>query len=151
MQTEYPGNLDDNGTGAFLMLLRAATTCKYIIMNLDELSNMCVMWRDKKLLKEYLLDENIPNHQKDEKLRKINQSRKAVLENIYTDTTIFGMRKNANSPIVITDGIHRAIGVQRAVTEQPAVKEKICLRLLLFEGEGIASLDDYNQSINLSA
>jgi hypothetical protein len=87
---------------------------------------------------------------KKKKLRKINQSKQAVLENTFTDTTIFGMRKDETSPIVITDGIHRAIGIQKALNEDTSIKSKIYLRLLLFEGNRISELADYNLSIGLS-
>jgi len=140
-------SLDNNATGALLMMISTASNFIYTIIDLNNLGSMRVMWRDRKTLTDYLKDENIPNHNKEEKLKRINQSKKIALMNLFTDTTIFGMRKDINSPIVISDGIHRAIGILRAFVEKPSIKEKICLRLLLFEGEGISKLDDYKYSI----
>ena len=140
-------SLDENATGALLMMIDAASNFTYTIVDLNNLGSMRVIWRDRKTLTDYLKDENIPNHNKEEKLKKINQSKKVALMNLFTDTTIFGMRKDINSPIVISDGIHRGIGILRAFVEKPSIKEKIYLRLLLFEGEGISKLDDYKYSI----
>jgi hypothetical protein len=148
METKLSGKLDSNADGALRMMISKAKNFHYFILDLSQLGDMCVIWRDRKKITDYLKDENIPDHQKVEKLKKINQSKNMVLKNIFTDTTIFGMRKDTNSPIVISDGIHRAIGIQRAIVEQPSVKEKICLRLLLFEGPDVAELEDYKQSIN---
>lgn len=141
------GKLDQNGTGAFFMMISQLIGVSYLVVDLNTLGNMHVVWQNKKTLSELSKDENIPNYEKVDKLRKINHFKKAVLENFYTDTTIFGMRKDDNSPVVISDGIHRAIGIQRAFMENPTIKEKITLRILLFEGNGIGKLEDYYKSI----
>jgi hypothetical protein len=148
MPSVIPGTMDNNATGAFYMMINACKMCQYIVVDLDELQHMYIMWRQGKTVLEYTTEQNIPeDDSKPEKIRKINQSKKAALENLFTDTTIFGMRKDENSPIVITDGIHRAIGIQKAINEDSTVKRKICLRLLLCDGEKIAELDDYRLSI----
>src|SRR3989344_7710752 len=103
-------NFDANATGLLGNAFSKHTTCGYYTVELELIKDMFVNWRNKKTLNEMLEDGNIPDHEKTEKLRKINLVKKAVLENIYTDTTIFGMRKDTNTPIVIIDGIHRAIG-----------------------------------------
>ncbi|QQG40519.1 MAG: hypothetical protein HYV37_03040 [Candidatus Levyibacteriota bacterium] len=141
------GKLDQNATRAFSMMLSNSDQVSYFIIDLDILGAMYVMWQNRKTLTELSQDKNIPNYEKEDKLRKINHFKKVVLGNLYTDTTIFGMRKDDNSPIVISDGIHRAIGIQRAFMENPTIKEKMTLKILLFEGNGLGKLEDYYKSI----
>lgn len=140
------GEIDQNATGALVQMISAAQNFVYLILTPNELGNMYVIWRDKKKIAEYLKDKNIPSHNKLEKIRKINQSKTAVLKNLFTDTTLFGMRPDDNRPIVISDGIHRAIGVYRALKIDPSIERKLCIRLLLFEGSEIANLEDYRLS-----
>lgn len=142
--------LDTNATGALHMMLSSNTLSKiscYEKFDLEKLGELYVMWRNRKNVNELSVDENIPDHNKKEKLDKISFFKNAVLNNFYTDTTLLAMRKDSNSPIVITDGIHRALGINRAIIEKPDLIKKINLRLILFEGEGIQNLEDYTLSI----
>ncbi len=143
--------IDNNATGALYLMAGAGAMPVYGIVNLDNLGAIYVMWQTGKNIKDFLKDENIPDHHKDEKIKKINLCKKTILENYYTDTTVFGMRKNDASPIVITDGIHRAIGIYRAMVESPLVKSKVMLRMLLFTGEEVGGLEDYKKSIESNA
>lgn len=141
---------DNNATGAFLMMASTGAMATYNDINLNDLDKMFVMWQTGGSLATFLNDKNIPDHGKEEKLKKIDFCKKMILKNYFTVTTIFGMRKNETSPIVITDGIHRAIGIYRAIMEDPLVIEKITLKILLFTGEKIAELPDYIKSIESS-
>ncbi len=70
-----------------------------------------------------------------------------MLNNRFTDTTLIGMRKNKIFPIVIGDGIHRAVGIYKAYLRNNNIQDKLNLRLLIFEGEPISQFDDYKLSI----
>lgn len=142
------GILDKNATGALIMMIQKCTNFEYLIVNLSLLGDMYVMWRNKKTVLELVNDENIPKDKMGKKIHRIEFFKNVVLKNTHTDTTIFGMRKDQFSPIVIADGIHRSIGIQRALQVDPNIKEKITLRILLFEGVSIYSLDDYRLSIS---
>ena len=141
--------LDQNATGALHMMLNSmCSSITYLEkFDLEHLGKLYVIWRNRKTVNVLSNDENIPDYNKQEKLIKINFFKDATLNNIHTDTTIFAMRKDENSPIVITDGIHRAIGINKAIRESPKIIQKINLRILLFEGNGIQNLDDYVLSI----
>jgi hypothetical protein len=140
--------IDQTATNVLHRTMSSVNNFYYLArFNVDYLKNMYVMWQNKKSVLDLADDNQLPDHNKAQKLKMINYFKNAVLKNIYTDTTIFGMRKDENSPIVITDGIHRAIGIQKALLEDPSVRDKINLRILLFEGKDIASIPDYRLSI----
>ena len=138
---------DVNATRALEMALSKSTTIQYLkSVGIKHLGEMFVMWRNKKSIHELSEDKNIPNHNKKAKLEKIEFFKRKILENSFTDTTLFGMRKNKDSPIVIIDGIHRAIGIYKAYLNDKQIEKKVCLRILLCDGENIAELDDYKLS-----
>jgi len=143
------GNLDVNATAFIIRAINKSSTCLYIDLSLDKLGEMFVQWRNKKTVSEMALDVNIPDHQKVDKLEKINRVKESISGSIFTNTTIIGMRKDQDSPIVIFDGIHRSIGIYRAVSNDQELNDKICLKLLLFEGEKIGTIPDYTESITL--
>lgn len=142
--------LDENATGALRMIASNATKASYFSnVNLERLKEMYVIWRNRKSVLELSSDENIPEDNKEDKLKKINFFKHAVTNNSYTDTTLLTMRKDETSPIVITDGIHRSIGIIKALIKNPNIKKKVNLRIVLFEGGKIAELEDYKLSIPL--
>lgn len=140
--------IDTNATG-FINIVLGRGNCVYFNnLTMDELGQCFVMWRNKVTVKDMASDKSkIPDHNKSDKLKYIAFSEKNVLENNFTDTTLIGMRKNEASPIVIGDGIHRAIGIYKAYLSDNSIQDKLNLRLLLFEGESISKLDDYVLSI----
>ena len=140
--------LDNNGTGALNMALFARPSLGYFVIDPTELKDCFVIWRNKKTIHEMATnDENIPKHNQEEKIDKIKLVEKSVRKNEFTDTTLFGMRKDRNSPLVITDGIHRAIGIYKVLLKNPKLKEKMMIRLLLVEGDHIENIDDYRLSV----
>lgn len=117
-------------------------------MDLEDLGTHYVIWRNRKSIKDLAInDNNIPKDKRKEKLEKIYHFKEAVQGNKYTDTTLFGMRPSLESPIVIGDGVHRAIGIYKAYLQDDSLKTKVNLRLLLCEGKFISSIPDYVLSI----
>ncbi len=140
--------IENIATNVLIRSIAYHTNLYYLVnFDLDNLQYMFVMWQNRKSIMDLTNNSNIPNHNKEDKIRKIEYFKNAVLQNRYTDTTLFAMRIDKDSPIVITDGIHRAISIQRALVEDPSIKEKINLRILLFEGKRFEELDDYRLSI----
>ncbi len=115
----------------------------YFFKNPIELGELYVMWRNGKKIKELANDDKFLG----EHLDKVNLVYEAVKNNQFTDTTLFGMRSSENSPIVITDGIHRAIGIYKALEENAKLRDLIWLRLLLFTDKKISLSDDYKLGI----
>ncbi len=148
--------IDSNATGFLKMVLETKVTVTYYCeVDIKELGKHYVMWRNRKNVEELAKDDdNIPYQSeldKKNKLKKINYFKKMALKNKHTDTTLFGMRPNQESSIVIGDGVHRAIGIFKAYLKKKPIKNSINIRLLLIEGEHIALLDDYKLSINKSS
>ena len=134
------------------MTLGEANITYHEVKDITNLGKYYVMWRSRKNIEEMASDDsNIPENEPKKKLRKINFFMEAVLENTHTDTTIIGMRPNQNSPIVVGDGIHRAIGIFKAYLKENSIKKRVTLRLLLIEGQHITYLEDYKLSINRSS
>lgn len=134
------------------MTLGKANITYHEVNDIVNLGKYYVMWRNRKNIEEMASDDsNIPKHELKKKIGKINFFMETVLENIYTDTTIIGMRPDQNSPIVVGDGIHRAIGIFKAYLKENSIKNRVTLRLLLIEGQHIAYLEDYKLSINNSS
>lgn len=149
-QKVFKLKLDPNATGALNNLMfKKTNSCSYFIFeDIDEIKKLNVMWRNGQTVEELSDNETLlKQHEGTEKLMKVEMVATSVKKNIYTDTTVFGIRKNNTSPIVITDGIHRVIGIFKAISKDPSIKNKICLRILLCESPNFNQLEDYNMSI----
>lgn len=149
-QKTFKLKLDTNANGALNNLMfKNANSCSYFIFeNVNEIKELNVMWRNGQTVEELSNNETLLKQYKGkEKLTKIEMVAKAIEKNIYTDTTVFGIRKDNTSPIVITDGIHRVIGIFKAISKDPSIKNKICLRVLLCESPDFEQLEDYHMSI----
>jgi hypothetical protein len=139
--------IDLNATNALKLVLRHATDIQYVTYSVDEISDFFVMWRNKKKISELVDESNIPEYEKQDKVKSIDFFKDAFINNSHTVTTLFAMTTNMNAPIVVTDGIHRAIGAYKAFNEEPKIISTLELKVLLLIGEDIASLDDYRLSI----
>ena len=141
-----------NATGLLHQMLQAIGTSInseliYAELEFSELAEMYVVWHNKKTIKEMIHDKNIPEHNKSDKLKKIEYSKIAATENVYTNTSLFAMAPTKESPLVIIDGIHRAIGLYRAFNENPKIQNKTSIMCLLGYGSVISNIDDYIKSI----
>lgn len=138
--------LDQNANSLILAAMHRSDNFTYNTIAPEDLGDFYPVWQERHSIATMVADENfIPSHEKEKKLEKINYFYNAVLANKHTDTTLFGMRKDSNSPIVIIDGNHRAIGIYKAWQKKTNIP--ITLRLFLIEGSQISELEDYNKSI----
>lgn len=112
--------------------------------NLNLLGSMFIPW-GKVTVDEIASGKRISEHEWEQKQKKFNFFRDKILGCEFFDTTIFIIRKEENLPSLIIDGVHRSIGIQKALLERPAVKSKINLRILLIESSNMDSLEDYRK------
>lgn len=110
--------------------------------NLDNLGNMFIPWGKVQIL-EIASGERTSEHKWDQKQRKFNFFKDKILACKFFDTTIFVVSKGRESPMLIIDGVHRAIGIQKALIEKPQIKSKVNLRVLLIESQNMFKLKDY--------
>lgn len=139
--------LDPNATSFIVRAIDKHSECAYIDVELDRIGHMYVQWRNKKTISEMVEDNQLDEHERSEKIMRIARAKDSALKNIFTCTTIFGMRSDHNSPIVIFDGIHRSIGIYRAYMEDPDIQRRTSVKMLLFEGDNFKTVDDYILSI----
>lgn len=110
--------------------------------NLDNLSGMFIPW-GKVTVSKIASGEKVSEHEWDKKQRKFNFFKDKILAGKLFDTTIFVVSKGQGFPILIIDGVHRAIGIQKALIEKPQIKDDINLRVLFIESQNMSKLQDY--------
>lgn len=136
--------LDEIATKFLIMSLSVGDVMFSVHNNfgLDRLSSMFIPWGKVKVF-EIASGEKISEHEWDRKQGKFNFFRDQILKSGFFDTTIFVVTKGENFPLLIIDGVHRAIGIQKALIENPGLKDKINLRVLLIESSNMDRLSDY--------
>lgn len=150
-------SIDENATGLLIGALAVGGIKNVVYIqkfDLDELPNLYSPW-DGETVGELASCEKISENEREKKLERFNFFKECVLENKYTDTTIFAVRRNARYPIQIIDGIHRAVGIQKALIDQNVDKEvlknKINLRILLVDSEDMIKYPDYIKLLTLAS
>lgn len=138
--------LDQIATNFLIMALSVGDMKVSVHNNFDLslLDKMFIPW-GKVTVDEIASGKQISKHEWDQKQKKFNFFKNRILKCEFFDTTIFIVRKNENFPLFIIDGVHRAIGIQKAILEQPTVKDKINLRILLVESPNMDQLEDYKK------
>lgn len=129
----------------FLMMALSVGDVKLSVHNnfdLDKLGDMFIPW-GKVTVSEIASGKKTSEHEWDRKQAKFNSFRDQILKYDFFDTTVFVVTKGENFPLLIIDGVHRAIGIQKALTENPGLKDKINLRVLLIESPNMDKLSDY--------
>lgn len=97
---------------------------------------------DGETVKEIALEKKVSNHEWKKKKKLISFFRKAVRDNTYYEVPLIVVRKNANSPHLIIDGVHRTIGAIQAINEKG---KEVNFRILFIESEKMDLLYDYNR------
>ncbi len=115
--------------------------------DLDRIKDFFVCWRGGLTVSEYAAKNLLQEHEGDKKEKYIEFAKDFALKNEHTDTTIFVVASSPTAQWMVFDGIHRAIGIQRAITADPSIKEKINLRILLLVGEKVSEDDNYKLSV----
>lgn len=131
----------------FLKMALSVEDVKLSVHNnfgLNILGDMFIPWGKVKV-SEIASGEKISEHEWDRKQAKFNFFKEVILKCERFDTTLFVIRKDENSPFLIIDGVHRAIGIQKALGEKPQIKDKINLRVLLIESVNMDKLSDYKK------
>lgn len=143
--------LDQIATNFLNMALQAglsAGNLKISVFNnfdLDLLGSMFIPWGPKVKVIEIADGTKISDHEWEQKQNKFNFFKDHILKCEFFDTIIFIIRKAENSPFLIIDGVHRAIGLQKALLEFPKLKDRINLRILLIESINMDQLEDYKK------
>jgi hypothetical protein len=141
--------IDTNATNFIKIFLQYAGVnfvyhSKY---DLNALGTMYAPWQNQESVNDLATRQKTSAHNQKSKETQFEKVKNDVLNNQYTDTTIFAARPNDQAPILIIDGIHRAVGIQRAILQDPNIKSKINLRVFLIVGDPIKCLEDYQKSI----
>lgn len=129
----------------FLMTALSVGDIKLSVHNnfdLDKLGDIFIPW-GKVTVSEISSGKKISEHEWDRKQAKFNFFKDRILKCEFFDTTIFVVTKGESFPLLIVDGVHRAIGIQKALIENPNLEDKINLRALLIESPNIDRLPDY--------
>jgi len=136
--------LDTIATNFLTMALSVGDVKPSVHNNFDlgKLGEMFIPWGKTKVF-EIASGKKISEHEWDRKQAKFNFFKDRILKCEFFDTTIFIVTKGENFPLLIIDGVHRAIGIQKALTENPDLKDKINLRVLLIESPNMNRLHDY--------
>ena len=133
-------------TTNFLMMALSVGDVKLSVHNnfdLDKLGDSFIPW-GKVTVSEIASSKRISEHEWGRKQTKFNFFRDRILKCEFFDTTIFVVTKGENFPLLIIDGVHRAIGIQKALIENPGLKDKINLRVLQIESPNMIKLHDYH-------
>ncbi|OIP25328.1 hypothetical protein AUK11_00785 [bacterium CG2_30_37_16] len=135
----------DTITTNFLIMAISVGEVKLSVHNnfdLDQLGNMFIPW-GKVTVSEIASGKKISEHEWDRKQAKFNFFKDRILKCKFFDTTIFVVTKGENFQLLIIDGVHRAIGIQKALIENSDLKDTINLRVLLIESSNMSRLPDY--------
>ncbi len=112
----------------------------------EELDNFFVMWREGNTyyqVKDYAIAQKTSGDKWSDKKVKILFTKSAVLKSTYFDTTIILIQGLAKEPILIIDGIHRAIGIRMASLENKNVS--VNLRGILITSPNMSNcIADYS-------
>jgi len=142
--------IDKNAT-SFLnqaITVSGTTPTIYSRYDLDELGNMYVPWNGERV-EELAMGERVSTHEWGDKIKKFNFFKKAASRDGYYEATIIAVRKNKNSPTLIIDGVGRAVGIKKAIIENPGRIKEINLIVFLIESEGIVKMLDYKKLLEL--
>lgn len=138
--------LDSNATN-FLTAALTVDNIQFSVHNgFDSslLGEMFIPWGRVKV-SEIASGEKTSEHEWDRKQEKFNFFRDVILRCEHFDTTLFVVRNSEKSPYLIIDGVHRAIGIQKALAGKPELATKINLRILLIESPNMSRLSDYQK------
>lgn len=112
--------------------------------DLKLLDGMFIPW-GKVTVDEIASGKRTSEHEWVQKQKKFNFFKDQILKCNFFDTMLFIVGKDDKSPLLIIDGVHRALGIQKAVIERSNVKDKINLRILLIESPNMNKLEDYKK------
>lgn len=138
--------LDQIATNFLVMALSVGDVNVSIHNNFDLnlLGGMFIPW-GRVTVNEIASGKKTSDHEWEQKQKKFNFFKDQILKCNFFDTTLFVVRKDNKSPSLLIDGVHRALGVQKAVFENPNIKAKINLRILLIESPNMNKLEDYKE------
>lgn len=129
----------------FLMMALSVGNIKLSVHNnfdLNQLGDMFIPWGKVKV-SEIATGEKISEHEWDRKQAKFNSFKDQILKCEFFDTTVFVVTKGEGFPFLIIDGVHRCIGIQKALIEKVQLKGNINLRILFIESQDMDKLQDY--------
>jgi len=142
--------IDKNAT-SFLNQAIAVTGKTPVIhsqYNLDDLGDMYVPWDGEKV-EELARGERISTHKWENKVKKFSFFKKSASREGHYEATIVAVRKDKNSPTLIIDGVGRAVGIKKAIIENPKRRKEINLIVFLIESEEIVKMLDYKRLLEL--
>lgn len=140
--------IDQNASSLLAKFYGLADNVIYLShFDMDNLKDLFVCWRGKQTVLDYAHKDLLPEHEGEKKEKYVQFSKEMLLANKHTDTTIFVATPAINAQWMIFDGIHRAIGIQRAMDSNPEVRDKTNLRILLLVGQSISTDEDYRLSV----
>lgn len=116
---------------------------------IEKLKDFYVPW-DGETVGELADGTKISEHNKEVKIKKFNEFKDLFLNNKHKELTIFAVTKEEENPILIIDGVHRAVGLQKSINKSKRLpKENINLILVLFKSRHIQCMPDYKKLLGL--
>lgn len=123
----------DKNASAFIRqaIKNGGVVTVYANSNINELKNFYVPW-DCDKVNDLAHDKRNSEHEWTTKSSKFEYFRDRYINNPHQDVTIFAERL-VGGPILIIDGVHRAVGLQKALNLQKSIEQHINLIVVLFE------------------
>lgn len=117
--------------------------------SLEVIKDFYVPWDGEKV-GELADGTKISLDKKEEKEKGFNYFKNLFLEDKQKELTIFAITKGDDDPVLIIDGVHRAVGLQRAINKSKGLlNNKINLILVLFKSLNFHKMPEYIRLLNL--